>query len=436
MFKASFRTVDPNYSERQLENWKQSGRPIPPPDVYKQRLVKEYGDRFSLKFLIETGTYLGDMVFAMRDQFERIISVELDMALYVRAVLRFLRLRHIRILHGDSACVLPKILRSLREPALFWLDAHYSGGVTARAKKEIPIVEELTAILAHPVKDHVILVDDARGFINGATDYPTLDMVQGLVAGTGFMFEVCDDVIRICPAKDCEIRDLEKRMTRTVGMTILSILVCTLVSRRHLLLPLLELLNRQSTPQVEVLVNADDGTKPIGTKRNELLDQAHGNYVAFVDDDDLVSEDYVHRILAAVRSSPDCCGLEGIVTFDGRNPRRFIHSMKYDHWFEKDGVYYRPPNHLSPVKREIALQVMFPDISFSEDRDYSMKILRLLASEVHIDSPIYYYRTVSRHLKWIRDDRVPKNLSDLVLKISWQPPFLLVRKLRGKEQLL
>jgi hypothetical protein len=200
MFKTTFKTVDLKHSGRQLENWKRSGRPIPPPDLWKQSVVVEYGNRFSLKVLIETGTFLGEMVLAMRNQFGRIISIELDKVLYLGAVLRFLGLRHIRILHGDSARVLPEILRSLREPALFWLDAHYSGGATARGKKETPIAEELMAILAHPIKEHVILIDDARCF-NGARDYPTLDTLQGLVGGTGFLFEVRDDIIRIFPAK-------------------------------------------------------------------------------------------------------------------------------------------------------------------------------------------------------------------------------------------
>jgi hypothetical protein len=200
MLKTSYLTVGPQYSERQLENWEQSGRPLPPPDLWKQRVVKEYADRFSLKLLIETGTYLGEMVFAMRDQFNRIISVELDKVLYLRAVLRFLKLRHIRILHGDSARVLPRILRSLREPALFWLDAHYSGGITARGKKETPIVEELMAILAHDIKEHVILIDDARCF-DGAGDYPTLGTLRSLVARSDLALEVRDDIIRIHPAK-------------------------------------------------------------------------------------------------------------------------------------------------------------------------------------------------------------------------------------------
>jgi len=196
---------------------------------------------------------------------------------------------------------------------------------------------------------------------------------------------------------------------------ILSILVCSLGARHHLLSQLVQELRKQATLEVEILVNTDDGQKPIGTKRNELLRRARGKYVAFVDDDDLVSSDYVRKILSAAQSDPDCCGMEGIITLDGGNPRRFIHSTRYDHWFEKDGVYYRPPNHLSPVKRQIALQVGFPEISFAEDRMYSLKLLPLIESEAFIEGPIYYYRSVTKYLGWIQSRRIPEDLRRLVL---------------------
>ena len=102
-------------------------------------------------------------------------------------------------------------------------------------------------------------------------------------------------------------------------------------------------------------------------------------------------EDYVAKILAAAASGPDCCGMEGIRTVNGANPQRFIHSLKYRDWFERDGVFYRNPNHLSPVKRELALKTGFPEINYAEDRDYSARLLPLLKSEVYIDGPIYYY---------------------------------------------
>jgi hypothetical protein len=55
-------------------------------------------------------------------------------------------------------------VRQLQEPALFWLDGHYSGVDTGKDELDTPVSAELEAILGSPVKGHVILIDDARCF--------------------------------------------------------------------------------------------------------------------------------------------------------------------------------------------------------------------------------------------------------------------------------
>jgi hypothetical protein len=128
----------------------------------KQKIVSSYARQFSIRNLVETGTYLGDMVYANRNVFDRIFSIELDKSLYERALHRFSRFAHITILHGDSSVVLPELLDTIRAPCLFWLDAHYSAGITSKAGAETPIIEELQLILKRGVVEDVILIDDAR----------------------------------------------------------------------------------------------------------------------------------------------------------------------------------------------------------------------------------------------------------------------------------
>lgn len=171
----------------------------------------------------------------------------------------------------------------------------------------------------------------------------------------------------------------------------LSILVCSLSSRVDKLNRLLQVLQPQITEQVELLIKTDNGEIPIGKKRNLLLEEAKGDYVAFVDDDDLVSTDYVIKILEATRNNPDCCSLNGIITFQGQCPRVFIHSLKYTEWFERNQIYYRCPNHLNAIKRELCLQVKFPETNHGEDRDFSTRILPLLKEETPIHGTIYHY---------------------------------------------
>jgi hypothetical protein len=178
--------------------WEKQGRPSPPPHVVKEELIRDYARSFNTNILIETGTYLGDMVHAMKKSFTRIISFELDPTLATQAQSRFAKEDHIEVVQGDSGKLLSDYLVAINEPCLFWLDGHYSGGITAKGALETPIKNELTSILSHPVEGHVILIDDARCF-TGENDYPTLDELKSFVAERkpDHKFSVEHDCIRI-----------------------------------------------------------------------------------------------------------------------------------------------------------------------------------------------------------------------------------------------
>jgi hypothetical protein len=174
-----------------------------PPQEVKQEIVFELARQFSLKTMIETGTYLGDMVYAAKDEFSKIYSIELDEMLFLAAERRFQRCPHIKIIHGDSGSVLPQLLGDLKEPCLFWLDAHYSGGITAKGLLETPILQEVSLILDHPITQHVILIDDAHCF-TGLNNYPKIEDLRSLTAAKrpDYFLNVKDNIIRICSNKN------------------------------------------------------------------------------------------------------------------------------------------------------------------------------------------------------------------------------------------
>lgn len=184
--------------KRELREWEQSGRPVPPPPGVKRKILSAYGRAFGPKIMIETGTFQGDTTYALRDQFERIFSIELSSALAELARNRFRSFPQIRIFEGDSAEILPTLMRELSGPCLFWLDGHYSGGITARGTIDTPVMSELETILAHGVKDHVILIDDARLFV-GADGYPAIEELREFIKQRrpSYQFDVIHDVIRI-----------------------------------------------------------------------------------------------------------------------------------------------------------------------------------------------------------------------------------------------
>lgn len=185
-----------------------------------------------------------------------------------------------------------------------------------------------------------------------------------------------------------------------------SILICTLDERseqfKKLFLKLVNQIEKYNlVSEVEVVFFKDNRNYSIGFKRNALLQAAKGAYIAFVDDDDQIADNYVQLIYKALKSNPDCVSLNGLITFNSKNPRKFIHSLKYKTWFEKNSVYYRCPNHLNPIKSSIAKQFKFPETNFGEDADWSMQICKsgLLKKEVDVKSTYYFYTYRNKNVK-------------------------------------
>lgn len=198
-----FRALARFQRERRLENklhqWEENGAVPPMPHLGKHRVVIEYIKRFSIDIFIETGTYKGKMVYAIIPHVKEIYSIELDETHFQNAQERFAGYPNIHILQGQSGEVLPKVLKDIDKPCLFWLDAHWSGGFSAKGEFETPVMQELPCVLNHIKADeHVILIDDARCF-TGENDYPALKMLKQFILDVhpGWIFEVKDDIIRI-----------------------------------------------------------------------------------------------------------------------------------------------------------------------------------------------------------------------------------------------
>lgn len=183
-----------------LEYWRwiKNGRPDPPPHSIKQSIIKEYARNHQCRVFFETGTYLGGMIEAVKNHFQQIYSIELSPSLAQRACEWFRNEKHIHIMQGNSAKLLPDTIKKISKPCLFWLDAHYSGEGTAISEKRCPILEELSSILTHPVKNHVVLIDDAREF-TGKEGYPHMYILLDYIREirSDLTIRVVTDIIRI-----------------------------------------------------------------------------------------------------------------------------------------------------------------------------------------------------------------------------------------------
>lgn len=176
----------------------------------------------------------------------------------------------------------------------------------------------------------------------------------------------------------------------------LSVCIATMPERRGLLNRLVDHLYaqiiRHRPRQVEVLTDAGGGT--IGEKRQRLLEKSRGLFVAFVDDDDWIADDYIAQVVGALEREPevDCASLWGVITENGDNPQRFHHSLQYEGWYRTpEGLFARTPNHLNAIRRELALQAGFKASNFGEDHEFSKAVRPLLRREAVVDSVLYHY---------------------------------------------
>jgi hypothetical protein len=181
--------------------WKKSGKPAPPPHIIKIRNILRLAASQKLDILVETGTFHGDTVAATKKYFKCVYSIEVDELLHRNAIQRFACDTNVRLIHGDSAVVLPQLLPKISGKILFWLDGHYSGAGTGRAGSDTPIIAELDAIRAHcNGRPYAIIIDDAREFESNPS-YPEL---RSFVSDIESIFRarplVKDDAIIVIPA--------------------------------------------------------------------------------------------------------------------------------------------------------------------------------------------------------------------------------------------
>ncbi|MGE8106563.1 hypothetical protein ACQKP1_23020 [Allorhizobium sp. NPDC080224] len=142
--------------------------------------VSALGALVSAEAFVETGTYLGDTVDAMLGFFEKVVSIELSPELHSKAQGRFAQKQGVQILLGNSATRIADAAKGLGgRSAIFWLDAHWSGGNTAKADENTPIVKELDSIREFDVGQSIIMVDDLRYFIDVPTGFEVHEANHG-----------------------------------------------------------------------------------------------------------------------------------------------------------------------------------------------------------------------------------------------------------------
>jgi hypothetical protein len=130
--------------------------------------IKQIQEKRNINTFIETGTLHGDGVdYALEVGYKNIISIEINEQLASAAKDKYKNEPRVTIYCGNSPDVLRDILPNIKEPVVFWLDAHFPGGDARLAEykdeldpdKNVPLEVELS-LISNRGYDDVIICDD------------------------------------------------------------------------------------------------------------------------------------------------------------------------------------------------------------------------------------------------------------------------------------
>lgn len=178
---------------------------------------------------------------------------------------------------------------------------------------------------------------------------------------------------------------------------ILSILTPTIPGREKQLKALSEKLAKQigiqyGVPIVEHLVLSDNRTRSIGAKRQALLDIARGQYIAFVDDDDDIADNYIDELLIATETGADVITFLQGATYNGKQSVVDFQLGRGDHGFVPGGITHRDAWHVNAWRRSRVAHCQFGESNYGEDLVWCQQARRMAETTVHIPKILHFYR--------------------------------------------
>jgi glycosyltransferase involved in cell wall biosynthesis len=196
----------------------------------------------------------------------------------------------------------------------------------------------------------------------------------------------------------------EKRAKQNFGLNdvlpYLSILTPSIPSRiENSLQKLIEKIDKQIKEnnlekKVEHLILIDNKIRTVGRKRDNLIQSAVGQFLAFVDDDDDISNDYVLQLTNAIKENPDV----DVITFKQNCYIENYPKSVAIFGLENDNESYIPgssfkrkPFHVCAWNKKIAQKYRVPSNNISEDIGWASQLWKEAKTEYFIDKALHAY---------------------------------------------
>lgn len=159
-----------------LYNWYSKTHCAPPaPHFVKQGVLLRHGIKNCT--WIETGTYLGSTTKLLASKYFHVHTIEPSQKCLSIAKDYLGGLKNITYYHGTSEDCIETACAAVAGDVCFWLDGHYSTGITFRGNTDTPIMHELAVIEKHlsRYRSVVVMIDDVRCSHLDSDHYPNLN---------------------------------------------------------------------------------------------------------------------------------------------------------------------------------------------------------------------------------------------------------------------
>lgn len=176
-------------------------------------MLKRWGGR---EVWIETGTYSGSTTRKLLRFSKKVITIEPSAELHREALRRLRKFKKVELIHGLSEAHLDAVTASLARNGAkdisFWLDGHYSGGITVRGESDTPIVHELETIARYRgvFTSISVFIDDVRCF-NPSVDefrtYPNLSFLTTWSESNRLFWTIEHDIFVATTRREPILRD-------------------------------------------------------------------------------------------------------------------------------------------------------------------------------------------------------------------------------------
>ena len=141
------------------------------PSITIELLDKLQDDYKKFPLFIETGTLNGDTIFAVEPYFNKLYTIEFSQQYYNNTKNKY-NGDKINFMLGDGYKVISELVKKIKDPIIFFLDGHHSGGDTGLGEKECPLYEEIEVINNLFEGEGIIIIDDYRLFQDSGSSVP------------------------------------------------------------------------------------------------------------------------------------------------------------------------------------------------------------------------------------------------------------------------